>query len=151
MELTVDRPRLFARLRALLQEMDRCAATLEEILVMEQEAVRRFDGEALLDLCDLRAGCRAKLAELEEACRRVLRENGVDESTPLSEFLAASEEADEELRALRRHLYHRMVNLERRMEEGQIRIKAAADVTANLLRGIGLIQTPQTYRPGGLK
>jgi len=151
MELTIDRPRLFARLKAHFQEMDRCASTLEEVMMMEQEAVRRFDGEALLDLCELRASCRGKMAELEAACRRVLHENGVSDDTPLSEFLATSHDVDDELRALRRSLYHRMVSLQKELQDGQLRVKAAADVTSNLLRTIGVIQKPQTYRPGNLK
>jgi len=151
MELTIDRPRLFARLRIHLQEMDRCASTLEEVMMMEQEAIRRFDGEALLDLCELRASCRGKMAELETACRRVLHENGVPDEMPLSEFLATSHDADDELRALRRNLYQRMVSLQQGMQDGQLRAKAAADVTTNLLRTIGVIQKPQTYRPGGIK
>jgi len=149
--IAIDRQRLFARLRNYLGEMDRCASTLEEIMMMEQEATRRFDGEALLDLCDLRASCRAKMGELEGACRRVLRENGVKDSVSLSEFLASNHDVDEELRALRRNLYHRMLNLQQEMQDGQLRLKAAADVTTNLLRNIGLIQTPQTYRRGDLK
>ena len=151
MELTRDRARLFARLRGYLEEMDRCASTLEEVMMMEQEAIRRFDGEALLDLCELRASCRGKMAELEAACRRVLKENGVPEELPLSEFLATSNEADDTLRALRRNLYQRMVSLEKAMQDGQIRAKAAADVTTNLLQSIGVIQKPQTYRPGGVR
>jgi len=151
MELTIDRPRLFARLKMHLQEMDRCASTLEEVMMMEQEAIRRFDGEALLDLCELRASCRGKMAELEAACRRVLHENRVPDSTPLSEFLASSDGADDELRALRRNLYHRMVSLQKDLQDGQLRSKAAADVTTNLLRTIGVVQKPQTYRPGNLK
>ncbi|MDQ6951131.1 MAG: flagellar export chaperone FlgN [Mariprofundales bacterium] len=151
MELTIDRKRLFARLRAYLGEMDRCASTLEEIMMMEQEATRRFDGEALLDLCDLRASCREKMAELEGSCRRVLHENGVDDAVPLSEFIASSHDVDDDLRALRRNLYHRMLHLQQEMQDGQLRLKAAADVTTNLLRSIGLIQTPQTYHPGEVK
>ncbi|MDX8412627.1 MAG: flagellar export chaperone FlgN [Mariprofundales bacterium] len=151
MELTVDRARLFARLKAHLQEMDRCASTLEEVMMMEQEAIRRFDGEALLDLCELRASCRGKMGELEAACRRVLHENGVSDAVPLSEFLATSHDADDALRALRRNLYRRMISLQRDMQDGQLRAKAAADVTTNLLRTIGVIQKPQTYRPGSVK
>ncbi|MDX8410073.1 MAG: flagellar export chaperone FlgN [Mariprofundales bacterium] len=151
MELTIDRRRLFERLRSYLQEMDRCASTLEEVMSMEQEAVRRFDGEALMDLCELRASCRGKMDELEGACRRVLEENGVDPTISLSEFLASSHDADDELRALRRNLYHRMFHLQQELQAGQIRVKAAADVTKNLLQSIGMIQAPQTYRPGGMK
>ncbi len=150
MELTVDRSRLFARLKRHLEEMNRCAANLEEIMVMEQEAIRRFDGEALLDLCDLRADCHAKMAELESSCRRVLRENGAPDEMSLSEFLAAGG-ADDELRALRRNLYHRMLSLQKGIEEEQLRAKAAADVTHNLLQSVGMIRHPQTYRPGGAK
>ncbi|RMH51140.1 MAG: hypothetical protein D6682_05150 [Zetaproteobacteria bacterium] len=149
MELTIDRASLVAGLRAHLEEMERCAAELEEILLQEEDAVRRFDGAALLDLCGMRAACRDRMARLEGSLRRLLGDHGVAGALPLSRLLDEVA-ADEELKALRRRLHRRMEALQQRLDEERLRIKAAADVTTNLLQGIGMLRKPQTYRRDGI-
>ncbi len=142
----------------LLRNMDDCARNIERIAEQERLAARRFDGEALASLAELRAQSHAALADMEAQCRNLLALVGApafgEEALPLSTFIdlyIAPRFADEarELQSLRRALHARMLRAQADSEDSHIRLKAAFEVSRGVLQHIGAVESPATYGPGG--
>jgi len=137
-------------LRQLLQRMDVISRELERVVMHEREAVNRFDGEALIELVEIRRNCHQELTTLEEQCRDLMRRAEVPDALSLEAFidLYLADEAPA-LQAIRRKLYERMVKLEMANQEQSIRLHAAYEVTSGVLQQMGVLEARNTYGPGG--
>lgn len=137
-------------LQQLLQGMDVVSRRLEEVVLCEQQAVRRFDAEALVQLADVRRECHQELTVLEAQCRELMRQAGMPDELSLEAFIDLHlADAAPQLQAIRRKLYQRMAKLTEANEEHRIRLRAAYEVTSNVLQGVGLLEKKTTYGPGG--
>ncbi len=139
---------LDAQLKPLLERMNDCARELERLTMAEYEAIRSLDGERVLSLADERLACHRRLNEMEQECRQLLTRIGIDASMSLEAVidLYAGESA-EALQSLRRNLYERILQVDRRGEENRLRMHAAYNVSAAILQHLGLAHHEQTYRP----
>jgi len=133
-------------LKEMLEQMDVCASRLESLLADEQEAARRFDGDALVEVMKARVEAYAELAELEAALKALMRSSGVPEEMTLEAFIDLNADAEtHQLQSLRRELYDHLMKVERDSDENRIRLRAAADVTSFVLQKVGIIEEQQTY------
>lgn len=139
-------------LQELLERMGLCAAGLEEIIVQEQEAVRHFDGDALILLMEKRVDAYNELAELEEKCKTLLHASEASSGMTLEALIDLYAGSDKSrFQSLRRELYERMLRVEKGNTENRIRLHAAHDVTTNVLLNVGAVEKKQTYGPRELK
>lgn len=143
-----------AELSTLLRNMDACARNLEQIGERELLAARHLDAESLTQLADLRARSHQAMQAMEAQTRKLLARCGAPPEMSLSTFidLHTPEGGDagmiNELQALRRNLYQRMLQVHASGSESRLHLKAAHDVAVGVLQHIGAIETKQTYGPG---
>jgi len=136
----------------LLRNMDTCARNLEQISERELQAAREMDPDTLTQLADLRARSHQAMQAMEAQTRKLLARCGAPPEMPLSTFidLHTPEGADgtiNELQALRRNLYRRMLHVQAAGNESRLHLKAAHDVAIGVLQHIGAVETRQTYGP----
>ena len=137
-------------LHDILQRMEASCRKLEEVVLGEQKAVRQFDTAALIELTNIRHACHQELQELETACRDIVRQHNFPDELSLETFIDIYlQDAAPNLQALRRKLYQRLANLNQSNEDNRLRLRAAYDVTSGVLQNIGLLETKNTYGPGG--
>jgi len=139
-------PQTMADLGDLLARMDACARELEHIATREFEAIRMLDSEQIMSLADQRIVAHQCLAGLETASRALLARAAVPEDMSLSiliDLFAGAKKSEYE--ALRRNLYERMEHIDRQSQENNLRLRAAYNVSSNILQKLGLIQHDQTY------
>lgn len=137
-------------LQQLLHSMDVISRKLEEVVVCEQEAVHRFDADALVQLVEIRSNCHQQLTALEARCRDLMRQADMPEDLGLEAFIDLHlTDVAPQLQAIRRKLYQRMAKLAETNEDQRIRLRAAYEVTSNVLHQIGILETKGTYGPGG--
>ncbi|MDX8403841.1 MAG: flagellar export chaperone FlgN [Mariprofundaceae bacterium] len=143
---------MFNTLQELLERMGGCATGLEDIILQEQEAVRHFDGDALMELMDRRVEAYSQLAELEDKCKALLISSDASKNMTLEALIDLYAGTDQSrFQSLRRELYERMLRIERGNSENRIRLHAAYDVTTNVLLNVGALEKRQTYGPQELK
>ncbi len=136
------------RLQELLERMGDCANALEDIIVEEQEAAHRFDGDALIELIDRRIAAYQELAALEDAFKTLLISSGLSETMTLESFIDLHGGSDRShFQSLRRELYERMTRIEKGNSDNRVRLHAAYDVTTNVLQHVGMVEQKQTYGP----
>lgn len=136
-------------LHKLLQRVDVCSHKLEDAVLGEQQAIRRFDATALMEFADIRHACQQELQELEKQCRNLVYQYNVPDELSLESFIGVHlQDAAPDLQALRRTLHARMVRINKTSEETRIHLKAAFDVVIGVLKHIGVIGDSQTYGPG---
>ncbi|OIQ03921.1 MAG: hypothetical protein AUK36_01700 [Zetaproteobacteria bacterium CG2_30_59_37] len=146
-------PEHAAELCSLLRNMDACARNLEQIGERELLAARHLDADTLSQLADLRARSHQAMQAMEAQTRKLLARCGAPPEMSLSTFidLHTPEDADNdtinELQALRRNLYQRMLSVHASGNESRLYLKAAHDVAVGVLQHIGAIETKQTYGP----
>ncbi|MDX8382680.1 MAG: hypothetical protein R8M45_01285 [Ghiorsea sp.] len=144
-QVSVNMPKI---LLAMLSDMEACVTDQESIIVEEREAMRVFNGDELAVLVDRRARSQSELGELESRCRRLVktgREDGEDTRLEWVIETYAPDHADS-LQSKRIELVRRMQTLERNHVENHIRLRAAWNVTTNILQQIGAIEPPTTYQ-----
>jgi len=138
----------------LLRNMDDCVRNIERIAEQERLAARRFDGETLGRLIELRAQSHAALSDMERQCRDLLALHGAGSDLPLAAFIELciaprfAAEASE-LQTLRRALHARMAHAQSESDEAHVHLKAAFEVSRDMLQHIGMLESPTTYGPGG--
>lgn len=134
------------QLRALLRNMDACARNIEQISGREQQAAHQFDADALGQLSELRALSHQALAEMEKQTRKLLTRCGAPSDMPLGAFIDMhTPQGQEELQALRRNLYTRMLHIRETGDDTRLHLKAAHEVSVGILQHIGAIEPKQTY------
>ena len=74
-------------LQQLLHSMDVISRKLEEVVVCEQEAIHRFDADALVQLVEIRSNCHQQLTALEERCRDLMRQAEMPDELSLEVFI----------------------------------------------------------------
>jgi len=132
-------------LQDILERMDTCSCKLEDIVVREQEAIQRFDTTTLKKLADARHACHQELQELETQCRGLVP-RGMSLEACIDTLLQPD---TAQLQALRRTLHQRLALLHRASEDNRLRLRAAYDVTSGVLQNMGVLETRNTYGPGG--
>ncbi|MFQ5518681.1 MAG: flagellar export chaperone FlgN [Mariprofundus sp.] len=150
--ISTEMKTLFASLDGLFGQMNAIAENLELVIKQERDAVRRIDGDSLVELCERRAQCHQLLTGLEQECWALLKTSGVPEEMTIEAFIELYAGADAMyFQALRRNLYERMAHIERDNAENYIRLHAAFDVTSSVLQQIGVEKSSQTYEPGSVR
>lgn len=138
----------------LLRNMDACARNLEQIGEREILAARHLDAEVLSRLAELRARSHQAMQAMELQTHKLLDRCGAPPDMSLSSFIdlhtpeGADDDMLDELQALRRNLYRRMLRVQASGNESRLYLKAAHDVTVGVLQHIGAIETKLTYGPG---
>jgi len=136
-------------LQELLERMGDCANALENIIVEEQEAAHRFDGDALVELINRRIEAYQELAALEDTFKTLLLSSGASEAMTLEAYIDLNTGTERSrFQSLRRELYERLTRIEKGNSDNRIRLHAAYDVTTNVLQHVGMIEQKQTYGPG---
>ncbi len=133
-------------LHVLLQQMNACAQELETTTQHEYEAIRSLQAEQILSLSERRISIFQCLTQLEEDCRRQLGSHGIPDELSLEsviEMYAGERAAD--YQALRRNLYERFMNIDKRSQENRLRMHAAYNVSSTILQHLGLSSVKQTY------
>lgn len=132
----------------ILERMNASSIKLETIAQKERTAIRTFNADMLMDLAEQRQAAYQELSALEQECRSMLHQNEHDD-LPLEAIidLLAGKRASS-WQALRRELYHRLVEVDRQQKENRIRMHAARNVALDVLQHLGIHDTPQTYGPG---
>ncbi len=139
-----------AALERELRAMDEAAQALERIALEECNAARTLDAEALIRLAEERGEATRALNEAFERCLALLARQGLDPEHPLEMLIAGlPEPAKARLGAARRALRERIERAASRSRESRMRLHAAREVTASLLRHLGLEAQETTYAPGG--
>lgn len=135
-------------LQELLERMSDCARVLEDIIVEEQEAARRFDGDALGDLINRRIEAYQELASLKDDVKALIASSGLSDEMTLETFIDLHTGSDRSrFQPLRRELYERMTRIEKGHADNRIRLHAAYDVSTNVLQHVGMVEQRQTYGP----
>ncbi len=133
----------------ILSDMESCIHEQEIIVVEEREAMQTFNAEALTSLVERRARSQSALSELEHQCQVFLCahiQHIPDKEKRMALIIDhfAPKNADV-LQTMRIDLVRRMQALERDHIENHIRLRAAWNVTTNILQHIGAIEVPSTY------
>jgi len=136
-----------AILAQILSKMEGCISEQEAIILEEREAMQTFDANALTGLVARRERSQSMLSELEHQCQvlcsKVKLPNHAQHMSLLIDNFA-QEQADA-LQNTRIELLRRMQALERDHVENHIRLRAAWNVTTNILTHIGAIEAKTTY------
>jgi len=144
-------PEQAAELAELLRNMDACARNIEQIDTRERLAARHLDADSLSQLSDLRARSHQAMSAMETQTRKLLARCGAPPEMPLSTFIdlhvTKHDQGANELQALRRNLYQRMMRVHEAGSETRLHLKAAHDVAVGVLQHIGAVETKQTYGP----
>ncbi len=132
----------------ILSDMEDCIHEQEIIVLEEREAMQTFNAGALTALVERRARSQSTLSELEHQCQvlcaQIQHIPNKDKRMALIIDHFAPENADM-LQTMRIDLVRRMQTLERDHVENHIRLRAAWNVTTNILQHIGAIEAPSTY------
>lgn len=133
----------------ILHNMDDCIAEQESIVMEEREAMKVFDATALAELVERRARSQSTLHELESQCHMLCNHLahilGTDKKMSYIIDHYATSDADY-LQSMRIELVRRMQSLERDHVENHIRLRAAWNVTTNILQQVGAIEVKSTYQ-----
>lgn len=133
----------------ILYRMDTCITEQESIIDEEREAMKVFDAAALASLVERRARSQSTLDELESQCHMLCHHapNIPDTDKKMSYIIENYAAADaDHLQNSRIELVRRMQTLERDHIENHIRLRAAWNVTTNILQQIGAIEVQTTYQ-----
>ncbi len=131
-------------LEDILQEMEACISEQESIILEERAAMKIFNAAALTELVERRARTQSVLNELESRCKRMLTSS--DNESRMEQLInrCAPDNADN-LQSIRIDLARRMQSLEQSYVENHIRLRAAWNVTTNILQHVGAIEVKPTY------
>ena len=135
-------------IKTLLHAMVDCVQEQETIIFEEREAMQNFDAEALTALLERRARSQSMLHELESQCHVLAQQLDIPTTNqPMAYIIEhfASEYVDE-LQNIRIELLRRMQALERDHLENHVRLRAAWNVTTNILQHIGAVEAQPTYQ-----
>ncbi len=132
----------------ILSDMENCIHEQEVIVIEEREAMQTFNAEALTSLVERRARSQSALNELEHQCQVLCAHiQHISDKEKRMAFIIdhfAPKNADV-LQTMRIDLVRRMQTLEHDHVENHIRLRAAWNVTTNILQHIGAIEAPSTY------
>ncbi len=139
---------LAQHIKTLLHAMADCVQEQEHIVFEERRAMQSFDAHALTSLLERRARSQSMLNELENQCRTLAQQLDIPETDQPMAYIIEhfTPEHTDELQNLRIELVRRMQALERDHLENHIRLRAAWNVTTNILQHIGAIETKPTYQ-----
>lgn len=128
--------------------MVHCVQEQESIIFEEREAMQTFDAHALAALVERRARSQSVLHELESQCHVLCKQMNIPNTAqPMAYMIEhfAPQQADE-LQNMRIELVRRMQILERDHLENHVRLRAAWNVTTNILQHIGAVEKQSTYQ-----
>jgi len=136
-----------AILAQILSKMEGCISEQEVIIAEEREAMQTFDAHALTDLVERRARSQSMLSELEHQCQGLCSKVNLPDHEQHMSLLIDNfaQEQTDALQNTRIELVRRMQALERDHVENHIRLRAAWNVTTNILTHIGAIEPQTTY------
>jgi len=135
------------KIASLLHAMMDCVQEQEAIILEEREAMQTFDADVLATLVERRARSQSVLDELESQCHILCKQINIPNTQqPMAYMIEhfAPHQADE-LQDTRIELVRRMQVLERDHLENHVRLRAAWNVTTNILQHIGAIEMKPTY------
>jgi len=134
------------QLHHLFEQMDACAQELESATQCEYEAIRNLDAEQIMLMAERRIISHQNLLQLEQQCRTLLAESGMDDRQSLEVILDLNEDQQAaDFQALRRKLYERIMRIDQRTRDNRLRLHAAYNVSSTILQHLGLFQPRQTY------
>ncbi len=136
----------------LLEKMDLCSQTMEDILQEENKAVHSFDGELLETLAEQRLCCQHQWVALEEQWQAILERYQLSKDMTLEVFidtkLGALHTDAQALQHMRQRVLQRMEWIQQANEEQRIRLHAAWSVTTHVLQEIGMLPVQESYGRG---
>jgi len=141
---------LHDQLQNMLEQMDVCTQSMEDIIEQELQAAHTFDGDALEYLAEQRARSQSKVVELESQCKRLLKQYHAPDQMTLEEFITAHTGKGEQslLQRKRKQVLARMERMHGAMEENRIRLHAAWCVTLHVLQEVGAMPNQEAYGRG---
>jgi len=137
-------------LQALLATMDASMASMEELMVLEQQAIGELDSDGIAELSKQRKLIWEELSQQKAACQHLFLQYGMPADIEMSRFINMHLAEDAPvLHAQRQRLNERMLSVSRNNERNGIRLRAAAEAISDTLQGLGLLKAKATYGRDG--
>jgi len=144
---------LHDQLQNILEQMNVCAQSMEDIVEQELQAAHTFDGDALEYLSEQRARSQSKVVELESQCKRLLKQYHASDHMTLEQFISVhtGKEGQSLLQRKRQQVLARMERMQAATEENRIRLHAAWCVTMHVLQEVGAMSKQEAYGRGAAR